>query len=356
MKRIALLLRCRVLRRVFRHISLCHRLSGQLSASSDPWTLCPTGSILAAVLINLGLLVVFALQHSVMARQGFKRVWTKIVPKPVERSTYVLFSSLALILLFWLWQPIGGFDLERGKCHRSGCDLWRSMPLVGACCCWRPSFIDHFDPVRPAPGVSVPAGAGVRGAQVPQAAACTKLVRHPIYVAWIIIAWATPVMTVAHLLFAAVSHRLHPGRDSVGRAGPGGLPRRRLPALSGRGAGAGALHQGSLYPGCREHGVKPISRRLPAPAGSQLTQSIRNTHHDCDQHDPGAPPGPVAAPHRPRGLLVFPRQGPAVADGAAGVLLLHLNAAMGQDCRAAHPFSATHRPPGRAPTKSAAAP
>src|SRR5258708_3712443 len=74
------------------------------------------GSITSALLIDGALLALFALEHSIMARPWFKRGWTRIVPEPLERSTYVLFSSVALLLMFWMWQPIGGviWDFQDG--------------------------------------------------------------------------------------------------------------------------------------------------------------------------------------------------------------------------------------------------
>src|SRR5262245_64952531 len=74
----------------------------------------PEGSLAGALVIAAALLALFALQHSIMARPAFKRAWTAIVPEPVERSTYVLFSSLALMFLFWKWQPIGGVLWDAG--------------------------------------------------------------------------------------------------------------------------------------------------------------------------------------------------------------------------------------------------
>jgi protein-S-isoprenylcysteine O-methyltransferase Ste14 len=104
----------------------------------------PTGPLMQALLINALLLGIFALQHSLMARPFFKRWWTRFVPQPAERSTYVLFSSLALILLFALWQPIGGviWDVTNpaGKAVLYGlCALGWGIVLVSTC------LINHFD-------------------------------------------------------------------------------------------------------------------------------------------------------------------------------------------------------------------
>jgi protein-S-isoprenylcysteine O-methyltransferase Ste14 len=87
-----------------------------------------------ALLVNLGLLGLFAVQHSVMARPAFKRWWTRIVPESAERSTYVLFSSLALIVMFWLWQPMGGvvWDITAPAGMNT---MYVVYAGAGRCCC-----------------------------------------------------------------------------------------------------------------------------------------------------------------------------------------------------------------------------
>jgi protein-S-isoprenylcysteine O-methyltransferase Ste14 len=156
-----------------------------------------------ALLVNTLLLGLFALQHSVMARSGFKRWWTQIIPRPVERSTYVLFSSLALLLLFHAWQPMGGTvwevrnSLARGMIYSLFAGGWLLI-LVAT------FLINHFDlfgmrqvwlylkrlPYTPlqfaTPGLY-------------------RYVRHPLYVGWLLTFWAAPTMTAAHLLFALMT-------------------------------------------------------------------------------------------------------------------------------------------------------
>ena len=163
----------------------------------------PEGTVLAAVLVDVLLLTTFALQHSVMARPAFKRWWTRIVPEPAERSTFVLFSSLALLLLFWQWRPIGGvvWQVETPAVKAALYALFAAGWLIVLVTTF---LINHFDlfglrqvwlylrgePYRPL-GFVTPGP--------------YRHVRHPLYVGWLLAFWATPTMTVAHLLFAAMT-------------------------------------------------------------------------------------------------------------------------------------------------------
>ena len=161
------------------------------------------GSLLEALAINTVLLTVFAAQHSVMARKWFKDWWTRIVPKPLERSTYVLFSSLALILLFWLWEPLGGvvWSIE----DPIGRIVLRGLFAFGWVLVLVSTFlINHFD-LFGMRQVYV----YLRGRPYTNLKFATpgpyRLVRHPLYVGWLFAFWSIPTMTVAHLLFSVVT-------------------------------------------------------------------------------------------------------------------------------------------------------
>lgn len=161
------------------------------------------GPIGWALLINLLLLGLFAVQHSVMARPGFKAVWTRIVPKPVERSTYVLFSSLALILLFALWQPMGVviWNVESPSLRV----LLYGLLAAGFIIVLVATFlINHFDLF----GMRQ-VWLYLRGREYTPLRFKTplfyKYVRHPLYVGWLLAFWAAPTMTVAHLVFAVMT-------------------------------------------------------------------------------------------------------------------------------------------------------
>lgn len=159
-----------------------------------------TSSFFSAVLINLLLVLLFATQHSVMARPGFKAWLARWVPHPIERSTYVLATNCVLALLFWQWQPLGGivWDVQS---NMGQIILWLLFAkgwltvLITTC------LINHFDlfglrqvwlyfrgrPYTPLPFVTP---------------GPYRIVRHPLYVGWLMAFWATPTMTVAHLVFA----------------------------------------------------------------------------------------------------------------------------------------------------------
>ena len=163
----------------------------------------PTVSLGAALFINTLLLTVFALQHSIMARPFFKRAWTRIVPVAAERSTYVLFSSLALILLFALWQPMGGviWDIDNAMARNA---LHVAYGFGWALVLASTFAIDHFDLFglrqtwRYARGVKYEP-------PVFKQPILYRIVRHPLYVGWIVVFWSTPTMTIAHLFFAVVT-------------------------------------------------------------------------------------------------------------------------------------------------------
>jgi len=163
----------------------------------------PTMPLAGALLINGGLLALFAVQHSVMARPFFKRWFTRVIPEAAERSTYTLASTIILIALYWFWQPMGGV-------------IWQVDNVVGRALLYTGLFggfllvvvasflINHFDLFglrqvwlyfrnRPYTPVKF------------NSPGPYKFVRHPLYVGWFLTFWCTPTMTVTHLFFAAVT-------------------------------------------------------------------------------------------------------------------------------------------------------
>ena len=163
----------------------------------------PAGALPEALLVNLLLLGLFAVQHSTMARPWFKERWTRIVPKPVERSTYVLISSLLLALLCWKWQPIGTtiWDVS----NPAGRGILQALFWLGWLVVLSSTFmINHFDlfglrqvylrlksePYTPLPFAKV---------------ALYRFVRHPLMLGFLIAFWSTPTMSLGHLLFACAT-------------------------------------------------------------------------------------------------------------------------------------------------------
>lgn len=157
-------------------------------------------SVAAALAIDLGLIALFAVQHSGMARPAFKRRWTRTVPEVAERSTYVLLSSLALMLVFWFWEPVGGVLWEvqdpaaRAVIYSVFAAGWllvlvatlqiNHLDLFGLRQVWLSFRGRHYTRLH----FSTPA--------------LYRVVRHPLYVGWLLVFWAAPLMTVSHLVFA----------------------------------------------------------------------------------------------------------------------------------------------------------
>jgi len=163
----------------------------------------PHGSFAQSLAIDAGLLALFAVQHSVMARRWFKERWTRIVPVPIERSTYVLFASLALGFLLWQWRPLGGvvWAVEQPAARIA---IWILFALGWAQVLVMTFLINHFDLFglrqvwlallgRPYTKVEFATPAPYR------------FVRHPLYLGFLIAFWSTPNMSAAHFVFAVAT-------------------------------------------------------------------------------------------------------------------------------------------------------
>jgi protein-S-isoprenylcysteine O-methyltransferase Ste14 len=162
----------------------------------------PTTPALAALVIDVLLIVAFGLQHSVMARPAFKRLWTQVVPQPIERSTYMFFSNAALLLLMWFWQPLPvvvwsvqnpvGWWLLVGLFVTG----WFFVPLVSL-------MLNHFDLFGLRQVWLHLLGKEYQSLPF-QTPLAYRFVRHPLYIGWGLAFWAIPEMTVGHLLFAGL--------------------------------------------------------------------------------------------------------------------------------------------------------
>jgi len=161
-----------------------------------------TTGLAEALLVNMGLLGVFAVQHSAMARKAFKRVWTRLVPPAVERSTYVLFSSLALALLYWQWRPMPEVVWHA---EGAGAGVLTALQGIGWLVVLLASFmVSHVDLF----GLRQ-VFLNLRGVAYSEPNFTMRgfyaFVRHPLQTGFLIAFWACPVMTRGHLLFAGAS-------------------------------------------------------------------------------------------------------------------------------------------------------
>jgi len=160
----------------------------------------PETSFALAFAINIGLLVLFGLPHSIMARPGFKKWWTRTVPRPIERTTYVFISDVLMVLLLWQWRPMPGV-------------IWHVESAAGSTLLWilfwtgwgillaASWFIDHFDLFGLRQVYLYARGQSYEPPRFKESF-LYKTVRHPLMVGWLLGFWSTPHMTVGHLVFS----------------------------------------------------------------------------------------------------------------------------------------------------------
>jgi protein-S-isoprenylcysteine O-methyltransferase Ste14 len=160
----------------------------------------PAAPLATALAIDVALLLLFAVQHSVMARPGFKRWWTRIVPVPIERSTYVLVSSLVLILLFWEWRPLPQVVWQVEGIARPALYALAGVGWMLVLICT--FLISHFE-LFGLRQVWLHLRGQHSNPDVPFVERTLyRIVRHPMMVGFVIAFWAAPTMTLGHLLFA----------------------------------------------------------------------------------------------------------------------------------------------------------
>ena len=197
------------------------------------------GPVAAAAAINVGLLALFAIQHTIMARRAFKRWWTTVIPEPAERSTFVLVTSLLLLFIAWQWQPIAGVVWHVEGIAATG--IYALAALGWVIVLASTFIIDHFDLFGLRQSLSYAFRREYRPPRYKEVY-LYRLCRHPLMLGFLIAFWATPTMTVSHLLFAGVCTayilvaihieertlvELHPAYEDYRRRVPALIPRLR---------------------------------------------------------------------------------------------------------------------------------
>ena len=223
-----------------RHVSLCDWFCRQL-LRSEIHRFWLRGFSAAALIIDALLLSLFAVQHSVMARPWFKRGWTKLIPQPIERSTYVLLASLCLDLLYWQWRPM----TETVWSVENVAGQWILLGLFGLgwlTVLFGTMLVSHADLF----GLRQ-VGFYMRGKPYEpigfKTPALYKSVRHPIYSGFLLAFWATPKMSYGHLLFCRGDNGLHPHSHSIRRTRPHFLLRGRVQAVPAANPDGPSVHE-----------------------------------------------------------------------------------------------------------------